>query len=101
MCGTILFNFELLAYLICAHYSNNCARWADIDNPAVWYQLTDPEIPWTPRLVVKEAYVVYLILFCRAGHTVTLEPPSAINENRRIIYLVGGVTDDGISGEVW
>lgn len=37
----------------------------------------------------------------RTGHTVTLEPPSSINENRRIIYLVGGVTETGISDEVW
>jgi hypothetical protein len=37
----------------------------------------------------------------RSGHTVTLETPSAVNENKRIIYLIGGVTAEGISDEVW
>jgi hypothetical protein len=33
---------------------------------------------------------------------VTLETPSAVNENQRIIYLIGGVTaEDGFSDEVW
>jgi hypothetical protein len=36
------------------------------------------------------------------GHTVTLETPSAVNANKRILYLIGGVLADGsISEETW
>jgi hypothetical protein len=42
-----------------------------------------------------------LVSLDSTGHTVTLETPSAVNENKRIIYLVGGVTESGISDETW
>lgn len=50
-----------------------------------WKRVKNPRPKWTPR----------------TGHTVTLEPPSAINNNQRILYLVGGRTKEGFSDEVW
>ena len=36
----------------------NDVWWADIDNPAVWRQLTDVHVPWSPR------YVSYCLTCC-------------------------------------
>jgi hypothetical protein len=57
---------------------------ADPNNPTTWKRVASP-VPWAPR----------------TGHTVTVEPPSAGNGNQRILYLMGGLTPDGISQEVW
>ena len=59
--------------------------WTYIDNPVVWFPLDTVNHTWPAR----------------AGHTAVLEPPSAVNENTRIIYIVGGINHDGMLGDAW
>ena len=59
--------------------------WTYIHNPVEWHPLEGVENNWPPR----------------GGHSAILEPPSAVNENTRVIYIVGGINHDGILDDAW
>ena len=59
--------------------------WTYIDNPVEWFNITHVNMSWPAR----------------GGHSAILEPPSAVNENTRVIYIVGGMNHDGILSDSW
>lgn len=59
--------------------------WTYIANPVAWTRVDNVNNTWPAR----------------GGHTAILEPPSAVNENTRIIYIVGGINHDGILDDAW